>query len=271
MTDRLDPTLAALPPLPHPYREALVAVGPLAVLLALPGTAGWIAILAGAPDGPLPLLLLIAGLLGAVLALVCIIVWLLGCVAMRGARRFWESGRPLVRWVYSEAEWRPIATARWESQRGDWLLQWTGMTVIFGLVGVLTGLLIGADDNAALGGSLLGLLIGAALGAIMGAAVAGGSRWAAWSASRRKGPVAVALGYSELYDGNDYFRGDGVRRYVREAVWAAENAAHLEIHVYRPKVRGDPNEQWTVMVPPRLRDNVDAIKHQLAELPPWSS
>jgi hypothetical protein len=246
MTDRLDPTLAALPPLPHPYREALVAVGPLAVLLALPGTAGWIAILAGAPDGPLPLLLLIAGLLGAVLALVCIIVWLLGCVAMRGARRFWESGRPLVRWVYSEAEWRPIATARWESQRGDWLLQWTGMTVIFGLVGVLTGLLIGADDNAALGGSLLGLLIGAALGAIMGAAVAGGSRWAAWSASRRNWPISSEKSSSDT-------------------------SAHLEIHVYRPKVRGDPNEQWTVMVPPRLRDNVDAIKHQLAELPPWSS
>lgn len=267
MADPIASPQPTVPSFPHPYGDALAAIGPLAVLLILPGVAGVIAVRAAMADGLFPILLLVLGALGLFLALVGGIIWLLGCLARRGARRFWHSNRPLVRWVYSEAEWRAMATARWEEERGDWLLKWAGTTVIFGLAGLLTGLLIGADDGHPLLGSLSGLLIGAALGAVMGAAIAGGSHWASRANGRRQGPLGVALGRSEVFDGSDYFRGDGVHRYVREAVWDAEHPSQLVIHIYRPKVRGAPLEEWRVAVPTRRREAVEGIRAQLAELP----
>ncbi len=235
---------------PHPYETALIQAGALVGVLAVASGILWI--LWRAMGGGWSVALILTGGLAALMAVVWTITWLMGARGQRRARRFLRSARLLAAWVYTPAEWKQLQDQRWADERDDWKLQWGGLAVIFGLMGTLLCALIGWEEGlpeAAIG-AVLGAVAGAAVGSVLALGVAGGGHWAARRASRRLGPVVVALGCCEVYDGTQYFGGDGVRRYIQEAKWEGGAPGWLVVNIFSPKVRGTPRKCGACGCPP---------------------
>jgi hypothetical protein len=205
---------------------------------------GWFVVLAAVSGG----LFLLFGLTG-------LVVWVLGRRTRRQVAAFLSSGRPLVCWVYTPQEWARVKAPDWQAAREDWRPQWGCLTVLFALVGLLTGGLTGAEAGLAemLQWGLVGALIGAAAGGLIGAVVAGSNYVAARRAYRRPEPGAVALAPHELYVDGEYFRGDGVTRYIRHAELEPGDPSILWIEARRPAMPRVPAAlEWRIVVPARM-------------------
>ena len=158
----------------------------------------------------------------------------------------------MVRWVYSPAEWQQIKEKAWQEASNDWKLQWGCLTILLALAGLLTGGMIGSDDGflPAIGAALLGSGAGALSGGLIGGIVAAGNHWAARKTYRDPEPGQVALGPGEIFASDDYFRGNGVNGYIQGAKIHYGNPATLECQlVFPPRVRRDPEETWSIVIP----------------------
>jgi hypothetical protein len=201
------------------------------------------------------------------LGLTSLIGWLLGVRQQRRAAAFLASERPLVRWVYSPAEWQQIKEKAWQEASNDWKLQWGCLTILLALAGLLTGGMIGSEDGflPAIGVALLGFWVGALSGGLIGGIVAAGNYWAARKTYRDPEPGQVALGPDEIFASDDYFRGDGVNGYIRGIEIHRGAPATLEFQlVFPPRVRRDPEETWSLLVPDRFVEKVEEFLPRLA-------
>ncbi len=244
----------------NPYRKAFYPMGLLAGLGLLAAFIFWVLSLAGLDSRMLAGMgMVFSGMFG----LIVVIAWLLGLNRLRQAGQFLESERPLLRWTYTEAEWRQQREAAWQEQSGDWKLQLGLMTLIFGLVGLLAGVMIGLDENvtAAVVTGALGLLLGGLAGALMGAAVAGGSALSSLQEYREAEPGQVALGAGEIYANDDYFRSDGGSSTIRQAELVREGLlVKLEVDMLIPGQRRSSREQhWSIVVPAEFERRMEEM------------
>jgi hypothetical protein len=208
----------------------------------------------------------ISGGLWALFSLVIIITWLVGRVTTRKLQEFVTSHRPLLRWTYDSEEWRQVKEVDWQENKGDWKTQLGCLTFIFGLVGLLTGGMIGFDEGLveAVAGGVIGAMVGAMAGAIIGAVVAGGNYLATRRAYTQTDPGQVVLGSDEIFANGDYFRADGGQRRLLSANFDLEEPTTLVIMTQAPNLRGRIIEQeWRIFIPNRLREEVEAVLPRL--------
>jgi hypothetical protein len=215
----------------------------------------------------------------ALFGLILLIVWLKGLAQVRQIEAFLASDRPLIRWTYTPAEWQEIKEANWQEEQGDWRVQWGCLTALFGLAGLLAGMFIAADDissslftlEAAIElatGALGGAAIGALGGGVIGAVVAGGNHLAARRAYRQPAPGHVALGAKEFYANDGYFTANG--NAITRVELTRGKPTILTIVTYTSRVRGPREEEWEIVVPRRLVDEVEAIVPQIVVSGPGS-
>ena len=158
---------------------------------------------------------MISGVFALFWLLIMIITWIMGLWQMRQVTQFLASDRPLLRWTYTLPEWEAIKQARQqEDARQLENCLWLPDTSSLPLTGLLTGLLIGLDEGTVEGilGALAGTVIGGGIGAALGMVVGGGNALAAWRAYREAQPEQVALGASEIYANESYFKSNGSYR-----------------------------------------------------------
>lgn len=199
-----------------------------------------------------------------------LLIWVLGLIQIQRARSFLDSERVLVRWTYSTGEWAQLKEALWQEEKGDWKIQFGCLTILFSLVGLLTGVLIGLDEGLteAVIYGLAGLFLGGLLGAGLGTIVAGSSYTSARQAYADPEPGVVALGAHEIYFGDAYFRGNGINRYIQEATLEHGPMPMLVLRlVFPPRPRMPSEEQWNIYVPPKWLDHVEAVIPQLTAQP----
>lgn len=256
----------------NPNQLAMIALtGPLALfflvtLLAL----GFV--LGGYNTPVLKVIMYVGGGLFAIFGLSWISLWVSGLWQMQKGRAFLDSDRPLLRWTYNPEEWREIKEAMWQDEKSDWQIQLGCLTVLFGLIGLLVGAMIGADEGLAeaitggIGGAGLGVLIGG----VIGAAVAGGNHLASRRAYYgRPQPGMVALAPQEIYANNAYFKGNGVSRYIYQIALEKETPPLLRIEMrVPPRPRAPTEEEWLIMVPPRLVEAVEQVIPYLTKTEP---
>jgi predicted lipid-binding transport protein (Tim44 family) len=192
----------------------------------------------------------------------------LGFFQIKRIKAFLESDRPLVRWTYSETEWKQYKEIIWQGEVGDWKVQFGCLTFLLALAGMLAGMMIGLDEGflESLTTGLVGLLLGGLFGATIGALVAGGNFWGARQAYRQSEPGQVALGANEIYANGDYFKGNGESGYIREAKIHRGNPTTLEVQlVVPPRPRMPGEEQWSIMIPSKWIERVEEILPDLEE------
>ena len=249
----------------NPYVPALATLGALTGLFFLPALVTAVLIARGAFDQPAMPFLLVGSGLFILFAMVLLIVWVIGRVKVRQMEAFLSSERPLVRWQYTPAEWQAISEARWEDEKEDWKPQLGCMSGLFGLIGLLTGLLLGMEEGLweAVVAGLGGAALGAAIGALIGAAVAASSHLSARKAYRNPVPGLVALAPHEVLANGDYFRGNGIHRYIQSAQFLPDDPGQLAVQIWAPKIKGPAEEEWLIAVPPHHRKTVEAILPRL--------
>ena len=238
--------------LPHPYQRALIPLTGLAGFALLASLALAIFKLRG--------LFWISFVFFVVFGLLDLTVWLLGQLQVRRARAFLASDRPLVHWTYSAAEWQQWKESIWQEESADWKVQWGCLTILLALAGALTGGMLGIEEGILQLGldAFLGFGLGALIGALIGGIVAGGNHWAARLAYQNPKPGQVALGPNEIYVNGDYFRGDGVHRYIRGATIRRGQPTTLELQLlFPPRPRRDPEEIWSFPVPTNFLEKVE--------------
>ncbi len=200
------------------------------------------------------------------LGLTGFIGWLLGVRQQHRSAAFLTSERSLVRWVYSASEWQQIKENAWQETGGDWKIQWGCLTILLGLAGSLTGGMLGIEDGILQIGlkALLGFGVGALFGGLIGGVVAGGNYWAARLAYRDPHAGEVALGPHEIYVNGDYFKGDGVNGYIQGAEIQRARWTTLEFQLmFPPRVRRDPEETWSILIPASLIEKIQEILPEL--------
>lgn len=202
-----------------------------------------------------------------IFGLITVIIEIIGALQVRRIKNFLASERPLVRWTYSSAEWTQIKDIIWQDQRNDWTIQFGCLTALLALAGLLSGLMVGAEDGfiPALSGGFIGLLAGALAGGIIGALVAGGNHLAAILVRRDDKPQIVALGVNEIYANGQYFKGDGVRSYIQAGNLLRGTPTLLEIQIKMPpRVRMPEEETWQIPVSSAWIQKVEEIIPLLA-------
>jgi len=270
------PQTGTSPRIPHPYQQGLPAlVGVVALTFIVVLVSAIMAALGVWESGVVVLLSMPLALFGLIL----LIVWLKGLTQVRQAASFLASDRPLIRWTYTPAEWQEIKEAKWQEEKGDWRVQWGCLTAILGLAGLLAGLFIAADDvssslftlEAAIElatGALGGAAIGAIAGGVIGAIVAGGNYLGARNDYRQPTPGHVALAPKEFYANDGYFKANG--NAITRVELTRGKPAILTIVTYTSRVRGPREEEWEIIVPRRLVDEVEAIVPQIVVSGPGS-
>jgi hypothetical protein len=243
----------------NPHQRALVTLGGLVGFSLLATLVTWGIASAGMAELTLTVIPLI---FFSILGLSWIIIWLLGLRLSQQSRAFLESKRPLVHWEYSQVEWQQIKEVIWQEERGDWRIQWGCLTFLLALAGALTGVLIGLEGGLmsmfASGG--IGLLLGGMVGSTIGALVAAGNYLGSRQAYLRHEPGQVALGRDEIFVSGDYFKGDGVNKYIQSALLQSGNPILLEIQlVFPPRPRMPRQEQWLIPVPSQWVERVEEI------------
>jgi hypothetical protein len=218
----------------------------LGVLSAL-GAAGFIAAVAlGQEEASYAITMV-----GLTIFLTLLIIWAAGRANVRQATAFLASDRPLVRWVYTPAEWQDVCTYHYEQLRKD-EVPLGCMPAIFGVTGLLTGLLIGADSGLAeaLSGAVIGLLIGAGFGGALALPVRLLNRRAAERLRHAEIPATVALGVHELFYERYYF---DARYHTLSSIKLARSGKPrllISRHAHRASLaRQFPSE---ILVPPRM-------------------
>ncbi len=201
-------------------------------------------------------------------SLVTVIAWLVGRNQIRQAKAFLNSDRVLMAWDYTPAEWRQIREETWQEERGDWKVQFGCLAFLLGLAGLLTGLMVGFEEGVAeaITGGLIGGLAGGLGGVVIGAVVAGGNHLAVKMAYRESAPGQVALAPHEIYAIGGYFKGDGANSFIESAelMRGSPNRLKLEIRT-PPRLRESGEEEWTILVPARLVEDVKRILPDLTQ------
>lgn len=247
----------------NPYQRAIVTLAGIAGFSLLATLAIWgLAFI----DLASPALIWIGLIFFISFGLTLFIVWFLGARQVGRARAFLDSERPLVRWTYSQAEWAQLKESLWHDEKGDWKVQWGCLTLLFALAGLLTGVMLGWEDgflDVLVNGSI-GLIFGGLAGTILGILVAGGNYLGAKQSYRRAKPGQVALGVNEIYASDDYFKGDGRGRYIREARMHPGNPTTLEmVLIFPPRPRMPIEEDWHIPVPAKWVKQVEEILPRL--------
>jgi hypothetical protein len=244
----------------NPYRSALIPLGGLLGLFSLPTLIAAIMLISGTTNQPIAVLPFVGAGLFLLFGLAWLIALVAGQVKAGQMKAFLHSQRALISWSYTDEEWEQIKEAKWQEECADWRLQLGCLTGIFGLAGLLTGLMIGAEEGwaEAITSGLTWGAAGIACGGLIGSVIAGGSHLSARLAYRDPVPDQVALAPDEILANGDYFRGDGTRRYIRSARLEPGDPAQLVIQTWSPKLGGSAEEEWIVAVPRRMRETVEA-------------
>jgi len=256
-------------PIPNPYREGFPALlGLVALTLILAAAAGLMVALGKWDAG----LMVPVSIPFVMFGLLLLVTWLLGELQRRRIVAFLASDRPLVRWTFTSAEWREIVDVKWEDEKGDWKTMWGCLTGLFGLVGLLVGLAIAAGETSfsppildavveTVSGGLIGMALGAIVGAAIGLAVAGGNYLALRTMHDRSVPGQVALAPTEFYANGEYFRANG--GVIQGVDFQRGNPATLMISTYYWRFRRPPEEEWVIVVPRRMVEQVQDIIPQI--------
>ena len=191
----------------------------------------------------------------ALLGIVFVAILAAGIVRRRQIAGFAGSDRPMVGWTYAPEEVARIRAERWEDERADWRLQFGCLTGLFGIVGVLVGIMgyfSGELDPLVATGT--GLAFGATVGGVVAAANHAGAR----AERGATGPMAVALGIGEFTFDGEYFRERGAE-HVIEAMRLEDGAMpDLVIETWsHPWYQRTPMErEWHIPVPSEHGDAV---------------
>ena len=256
-------------PIPNPYREGFPALLGLVALTLILTAAGGLMVVLGKWDAGLMVPVSIPFVLFGLLLLV---TWLLGELQRRRIVAFLASDRPLVRWTYTSAEWREIMDVKWEDEKGDWKTMGGCLTGLFALVGLLVGLAIAAGETSlsppsldavveVVSGGLIGLALGIIVGAAIGLAVAGGNYFALRTMHGRSVPGQVALAPTEFYANGEYF---GTNSGVIQGVdFQPGTPAILTITTYTWRFRRPPEDEWVIIVPRRMVEQVQEVIPQI--------
>ncbi|VVB53615.1 Uncharacterised protein [uncultured archaeon] len=241
-----------MPEIVNPYRRSIVAAACLTLAFSAPAAAALALVVL---LGWTPIILFFAAAFWGLLYLALLITWFMGVRDKRRIREFLESTRPLIRWTYMEHEWNEIAQKEWAEEKDDWKIQIFGLTFIFGLVGVLTGLMLLDEDIFFLP---MCSAVGIGGGFLLGVVIAASNYLAAKIDYATSKPV-VALGENEIYYGGQYFRANGGNYAIRNVALNKGPPATLEIQVYShpsfSKTHGDLT--WTIQIPPQLVKEVE--------------
>jgi hypothetical protein len=257
-------------PIPNPYRESFPALLGLVALTLFLAIGGGIMVALGRWDAGL---IVPVSIPLALFGLLLLIVWLLGESQRRRAAAFLASDRPLVRWTYTPQEWQEITDEKWEEVKGDWKLTAGCLTGLFGLVGLLVGLMIAADDISShqpfleiaielIPGGLIGTALGALVGVLIGLPVAGGNFLAARKLHRRSLPGQVAVASTEFYVNGHYFEANGAT--IQGVDFQPGRPAILTISTYYWRFRRPPEDEWVIVVPRRMVEQVREVIPQIA-------
>ena len=256
-------------PIPNPYRESFPALLGLVALTLILAVGGGIMVALGKWDAGL---IVPVSIPLALFGLLLLIVWLLGEVRRRRAADFLASDRPLVHWTYAPQEWQEIMGEKWEEAKGDWKLTAGCLTGLFGLVGLLVGLMIMADDMSShqpfletaielISGGLIGTALGALAGALIGLPVARGNYLAARKLYRRSLPGQVAVAATEFYVNGHYFDANGAT--IQGVDFQPGTPATLTISTYYWRFRRPPEDEWVIVVPRRMVEQVEEVIPQI--------
>ena len=243
----------------NPHQRAIVTIGLLTIFSFLSTLVIWALSSSGFANFALTWISLIFFIF---FGSAWVLISLLGLYQIRKIKAFLESDRPLLRWTYSEAEWKQYKEIVWQGETGDWKVQFGCLTFLLALAGMLTGLLVGLDGGflEAARVSFIGLLLGGLFGAALGVLVAGGNFWGARQAYRQKEPGQVVLGSNEIYANYDYFRGNGRNSFIREATIKRGNPNTLEVElIVPPRPRVSTEQQWSIMIPSQWVERVEEI------------
>ena len=255
--------------IPNPYREGFPALLGLVALTLILAVVGGIMVALGRWDAGL---MVPVSIPLALFGLLLLIVWLLGETQRRRAAAFLASDRPLVRWTYTPQEWQEITDEKWEEVKGDWKLTEGCLTGLFGLVGLLVGLMITADDISShqpfletaielISGGFIGTALGALAGALIGLPVAGGNYLSARQLYRRSLPGKVAVASTEFYVNGHYFTANGPT--IQGVDFQPGTPATLTISTYYWRFRRPPEEEWVIVVPRRMMEQVQEVIPQI--------
>ena len=251
------------PRVKNPYQRAIITMANISLFSLISTLIIW-----GAAYDDNPVLIWIGLTFSLVFGLILLIVWLLGIRKASRAKDFLKSNRPLVSWIYSQAEWDQIREANWQEEKGDWKIQLGCLTALFALTGILAGAMIGSDDGFSelLLGGLIGLFAGGAIGVIIGGVVAGGNYVGAMLNAGQATPGQVAIGINEIYANDDYFKGNGKISYIKEAVLMPGNPATLDVLiVFPPRPRMPLEENWIIPIPTQYISHIEEILPRLTK------
>lgn len=148
-----------VPNIAHPYLEGLIVVGMLCGLFTIVTAVAGALALAGVL---MPSWVLVTGIFLAFWGLILLTIWVWGMIKLWQMRNFLGSTRPIIRWWYTPEEWSAIQEEQEREQLEDLMVAPGCLAVLFAIVGVLVGGMIGADEGVAeavVGGGA-GLLIG---------------------------------------------------------------------------------------------------------------
>ncbi len=255
----------------NPNQQGLIVISSLAGLFLLLALTGFGLMFAGQEHGLLTVLTFIAIGLFAIFAIAWLAAVVGGWRQVRQVRSFLTSDRPLLWWTYTPEEWQEIRELIWQEERGDWQIQLGCMTFLFGLIGLMIGAMIGMEEGLEemILGGVGGTIGGALVGGLMGGVIAVSHHLAARQAYHRTEPGVVALAPHEIYANDQYFRGNGDTTYLKRAkLFPAEPDVPPRLQVelkVPPKPRSPTDEEWTIIVPPRLTKAVEAVIPHLTD------
>ncbi len=252
---------------PNPYLSALITIGGLAAFSLLVVSAALL-LTVFELVGPVPLWISLAFLV--FFGLVWLVIWLLNARKRQRIHAFLRSERPLIRWTYSQTEWKQIKAAEWDENQGDWKVQWGCLSALLALAGMLTGIMLGVGEGVGLlvGSALVGLLLGGLAGGVLGGLVAGGNHLGVWLSYRQETPGQVALGRGEVFVIDDYFRADDISCEIQSARLLPGQPKKLEVSLkFPPRPRMPDEETWQIPVFGEYIERVEGVLDELTQRP----
>jgi hypothetical protein len=248
-----------MPEIRNPYQQGMVALWGLIglfsipVIIALPMVAfgKWGSVILIPVSSPFLLFCLVQG-----------VVWLMGQTQVKQIQDFLASDRPLLRWTYTQAEWEAIKSGQWEETKGDWKLALGCLTSIFGLVGLLVGILGMASGEI---NPFVSTGVGVILGGLIGGVVAGGNYLAARREYLQSDPCQVVLAPTEFFYNGQYFRADGDDSRIERVEYKRGNPSQLILGTYYHPwwMRAREEGEWVIIVPRRVEEQVEAVMQSI--------
>jgi len=209
-----------------------------------------------------PLAVVVSGAFAALFGVMLVAIVWAGIVRQRQIADFVGGDRPLVRWTYTPDEATSIRAGRWEEERADWKVQFGCLTGLFGIVGVLVGVMgyfSGELDP------LVATGVGLAFGAAVGGVVALANHAGANAGRGATGPASVALGIGEFVFDGEYFRERGAE-HVIEGMRLEEGAVLdlvIETWSHPWYQRTSLEREWHILVP---SEQVDGVRRLVASV-----